>query len=67
MILVVPMPSDFMASAVKKPGVFKAAAAKVGESTMSYAHEKKSAPGVLGKRARLAMTFAKFRPKGASK
>jgi len=57
----------WMADAVKKPGSFKAAAERVGKSTMSYAHEKKSAPGITGRRARLALTFAKFRPKGSAK
>ncbi len=56
-----------MATAVKRPGVFKAAAEKAGKSTMTYAHEKAASPGLIGKRARLALTFAKFRPKGASK
>jgi len=55
-----------MKDAVKHPGSFSAAAKKAGESTAAYAKEKKSAPGITGKRARLALTFAKFRPKGAS-
>lgn len=56
-----------METAVKSPGSFKASAEKAGKSTMTYAHEKSSSPGLIGKRARLALTFAKFRPKGASK
>lgn len=50
-----------MESAVKKPGSFRASAKKAGMSTSAYAKKEQSAPGVLGKRARLAETFAKFR------
>ena len=35
-------------------GQFKAKAAKAGKSTAEYASEKASAPGLLGKQARLA-------------
>jgi hypothetical protein len=54
--------ADWMKDAVKHPGSFSKAAAKAGESTQEFAKEKAHAPGVLGKRARLAKTFAKFRP-----
>jgi hypothetical protein len=47
----------WIAGAVKKPGVFSAAAERHGESTHQYAEQKKGAGGVLGKRARLALTF----------
>jgi len=55
----------FMKAAVKplRKGVFKAKAAKAGMSTSAYAKKEASAPGALGKEARLAKTFAKFRPK----
>lgn len=39
-------------------GVFKAAAARHGESTHAYAEKEKHAPGKTGKRARLALAFA---------
>jgi hypothetical protein len=42
-------------------GVFSRAAARAGESTSEYAHEKEHAPGVTGQRARLALTYAKAR------
>lgn len=44
-------------SAVKHPGAFKAAAKRAGMSTAAYAHKEKNAPGKLGSRARLALTF----------
>jgi len=40
---------------IKHPGVFKAAAKRAGMSTRAYAQKKKSAPGVLGRRARSAL------------
>jgi hypothetical protein len=40
-------------------GIFSAAAKRHGESTSEYAHEKEHAPGKVGKRARLALAFAK--------
>jgi hypothetical protein len=52
--------ADWIQGAVKKPGAFTAAAKRAGMSTAAYAREKKNAPGVLGKRARLAMTFEKM-------
>lgn len=42
-------------------GVFKAAAHRAGKSTSEYAHEKEHASGKTGKRARLALAFAKAR------
>ena len=52
----------WMADAVKpeNKGKFSAKAAKAGKSTAEYASEKASAPGTLGKEARLAQTFEKF-------
>jgi hypothetical protein len=48
---------------VKKPGAFRRAAKRAGESTHEYAEQKKHAGGVLGKRARLALTFEGMRGK----
>lgn len=42
---------------IRHPGAFKRAAEKAGKSTAEYAKEKEDAPGVLGKRARLAQTL----------
>ena len=44
-------------------GVFSAKAKKAGKSTAEYAKEKSSAPGTLGKQARLAETLAGMRKK----
>jgi hypothetical protein len=38
-------------------GVFKAKAERAGETTREYAKKKESAPGKLGKEARLAETL----------
>ena len=46
---------------VKHPGVFRKAAQAAGKSTQEYAEEEKHAPGKLGRRARLALTFSKMR------
>lgn len=48
---------------VKHPGVFSSAAQRAGETTHQYAEEKKSAPGRIGRRARLALTFEGMRRK----
>lgn len=58
--------NKWMESAVKSPGSFSRSATRAGESTMQYAKAKRESPGLLGKRARLALTFAKFRPKSSS-
>ena len=57
---------DWMAGAVKpeNKGKFGAKAKAAGMSTPAYAAKEKNAPGKLGKEARLAQTFAKFRPSG---
>lgn len=59
--------ADWMKNAVKRPGAFKAKAEKAGMSTQAYAAKERNAPGRLGKQARLAQTFAKFRPSGRGK
>ena len=41
----------------RNKGSFSAAAKKAGKTTAQYAKEKASAPGTLGKRARLAKTL----------
>jgi hypothetical protein len=46
--------------AIKHPGAFTKSAKKAGKSVAAYAEEKKGAPGVLGKRARLAQTLKKL-------
>lgn len=43
-------------------GAFKAKAKAAGMGTMAYAEKMDSAPGRTGKQARLAETFAKYRP-----
>ena len=48
---------------IKHPGVFRAAAKRAGVSTAKFAAEHKHDSGVLGKRARLAQTFAHMRAK----
>ena len=50
-----------MAHAVRHKGALRKAASRAGESTSEFAQKHKSSPGVVGKRARLALTFAKFR------
>jgi len=59
------MSKDWMKDAVKpsRKGVFKAKAQRAGMSTGAYAAKEASAPGTLGKEARLAQTFAKARGK----
>ena len=56
---------DWIAGAVSKPGSFTAQAKVAGMSTQEYARKKKHAPGKTGKRARLALTFAKMAKKGS--
>jgi len=40
-------------------GVFSGAAARAGKSTHEFAEEHKGSAGTIGKRARLALAFAK--------
>jgi hypothetical protein len=51
-----------MAHAVHKPGALRQAAHRAGMSTAEYAKAHEDSPGKAGQRARLAITFAKFRP-----
>lgn len=44
-------------------GAFSSKAKAAGKSTAEYAREKASAPGKLGKEARLSQTLAKLRLK----
>lgn len=55
--------ADWMKHAVKHPGAFTAKAKAAGKTVPVYAEEKKSAPGLLGRQARLALTFEKARKK----
>lgn len=49
---------NFIAKATSNAhGQFRKKAQAAGESTAQYAQEKSSAPGVLGKQARLAKTL----------
>jgi hypothetical protein len=60
---------NWMAGAVKHPGIEKRAAAKAGESTHEYLEDHKSAPGKAGDRARLGLEFereARMRKHGSS-
>lgn len=54
--------ANWMAGAVKKPGSLRNAAKRAGKSTHEFAEEHKHTAGKVGKRARLALTFAKYRP-----
>ena len=46
---------------IKHRGAFKAKAMAVGKSTCQYAKIMKSAPGVTGKQARLALTLMRMK------
>lgn len=58
---------NWIAGAVKRPGAFTAKAKAAGEGVQQYASEKASAPGLLGKQARLAKTFGKMGKKKRKK
>jgi hypothetical protein len=63
------MKKDWMAGAVKHPGIEKRAAAKEGMSTHSYLEAHKASPGKAGQRARLGLEFereARMRKHGSS-
>lgn len=60
------MAKQWIKSAIRSPGSFTKSAKAAGRSTAAFAQEKKSAPGLLGKRARLANTLRSLR-KGTSK
>jgi hypothetical protein len=55
--------AKWMQNAVKRPGAFSSKAKVAGKTTAEFAEEHKGSAGLLGKQARLAQTFAKFRPK----
>ena len=51
------MADHFIAAAIKHHGIFRAAAKKAGMSTEAFARKHEHASGVLGHRARLALTL----------
>lgn len=51
---------NFIAGAIKHPGVEKAAAKRAGMSTHAYMEEHKNDPGTAGKRARLGLTLSRL-------
>lgn len=51
------MSEPWIKTAITHHGVFRAAAKKAGMSTESFAHKHEHASGVLGHRARLALTL----------
>ena len=57
---------DWMASAVKRPGAFKAKAQAAGKSVSQYANQvtapDSTASPLTKKQGNLAKTFAKYRP-----
>lgn len=53
------MDDHWMENAVKKPGSFTRTAKRAGKSVHAEAEAKKSAGGITGKRARLAIAFEK--------
>ena len=57
------MAEKWIQGAIKHPGSFKVAAKRAGKTTVAFAQEKKHASGVVGKRARLALTLSKMRHK----
>jgi len=57
------MAEKWIQKAHLKKGAFTAQADKAGKSVHVYAEEKKSAPGVTGKRARLTLTFENMHAK----
>ena len=54
---------NWIAGAIKHPGVEKRAAAKAGVSTHTFMEEHKSDPGTAGKRARLGLTLSSMSKK----
>lgn len=57
----------WISGAIKHPGIFSASAKKAGMSTMAYAEKQKKSGGVLGQRARLAITLSRLRKKKKNK
>jgi hypothetical protein len=50
----------WISGAIKRPGAFKAKAARAKMSTQAFARKEASAPGRLGKQARLAQTLGRM-------
>ncbi len=50
----------WISGAIKHKGALRTAAHRAGESTKEFARAHQHSPGVLGKRARLAITLSKF-------
>lgn len=55
------MAKHWISSAIKHPGVEKAAAKRAGESTHAYMEEHKGDPGKAGARARLGLRLSAMR------
>jgi hypothetical protein len=55
--------ANWMAGAVRRPGAFRAKARAAGQSTSAFARSHDTGNSRTAKQARLAETFAKFRPK----
>ena len=47
----------WIGAAIRHHGVFRGAAKRAGMSTEAYAHKHEKSPGILGQRARLALTL----------
>lgn len=54
-------PEKWIKDAIKRPGAFRAKAKRAGETVHQLAVEKRRAPGVLGKEARLALILEGLR------
>jgi hypothetical protein len=50
----------WISGAIKRPGAFKAKAARAKMSTQAFAKKERNAPGRLGKQARLAATLGRM-------
>ena len=61
------MAKNWIAGAIQHPGALTKSAKAAGKSPMEFAREHASSKGTTGKRARLAITLSKLRPKGRSK
>lgn len=57
------MAGNWISGAIEHPGSFSKSAKSAGMSTSAYAQKEKHAGGVVGKRARLALTLSKMRGK----
>lgn len=53
--------SNFIKSAIKKPGALTASAKKAGQSPMSFAQAHQHDSGKTGQRARFALLMQKLR------